>query len=151
MNNYDSTADTLLHIKRVNELLSEAAIELLNRGIVHDMSKLESPEKELYDEHTPKLKSLTFGTPEYYKNLEDIKPALDHHYAHNSHHPQFYEDGVDGMDLFDVIEMLIDWKAATERHEDGNIWKSIGINKERFGLSDQLVNIFKNTAERLGW
>ena len=47
---YDSKADTLLHIKRVNELLGLAAMELIMRGQVHDNSKLLSPEKELFDE-----------------------------------------------------------------------------------------------------
>ena len=53
---YDSSKDTLLHIKRVNELLISASQELLNRGIKHDDSKLKQPEKELFDEYTPKLK-----------------------------------------------------------------------------------------------
>jgi hypothetical protein len=48
---YDSTADTLLHIKRVAELLTQASCELINRANVHDNSKLSSPEKELFDEY----------------------------------------------------------------------------------------------------
>lgn len=77
-----------------------------------------------------------------------MEPALDHHYANNSHHPQHYENGVDGMDLFDIVEMFFDWKAAGERTKDGDIFKSININKERFGLSEQLVKIFENTARK---
>ena len=80
-----------------------------------------------------------------------MKVALDHHYANNSHHPEHYENGVNGFDLFDLVEMLFDWKAATERHADGDIRKSIGINKERFGISEQLCYIFRNTADRMGW
>ena len=34
--NYDSTNDTLLHIKRVNQLLTEGASELINRANIHD-------------------------------------------------------------------------------------------------------------------
>jgi len=48
-------------------------------------------------------------------------------------------------------EMFFDWKAATERHNDGNIFKSIKINQDRFKYSDQLADIFTNTAERLGY
>ena len=55
------------------------------------------------------------------------------------------------MDLFDLIEMFFDWKAATERHNDGDINKSIEINKERFKMSDQICDIFKNTAKRLNY
>ena len=145
---YDSTADTLKHIKRVNELLIVGATELLSRGRFHDNSKLESPEKELFDEYTPKLKNCTYGSSEYQQYLEELKVALDHHYQHNSHHPEFYSNGIDGFDLYDLIEMFFDWKAASERHADGDIYKSIEINKVRFNMSDQLVRILHNTANR---
>lgn len=148
---YDSKTDTLLHIKRVNQLLTESASELIRRANVHDNSKLESPEKELFDEFTPKLKDCTYGSDEYKEYLKELKVALDHHYENNSHHPEHYENGVNGFDLFDLIEMFMDWKAAGERHADGNIYKSIEINKERFKLSEQTVDIFKNTAKRLGY
>ena len=148
---YDSTIDTLKHIKRVNQLLTEAAAELIKRANVHDDSKLVSPEKEIFDEFTPLLKESTYGSDEYKGFLKSMKVGLDHHYANNSHHPEFYANGINGMDLFDVLELFIDWKAAGERHGNGNIYKSIEINKERFKMSDQLVDIFTNTAERLGY
>jgi hypothetical protein len=146
---YDSSVDTLKHIKRVAQLLTEAASELIERANKHDDSKLKSPEKELFDEYTPKLKTATYGSEEYNEFLKGLKVALDHHYANNSHHPEFYENGVNGMDLFDVIEMAVDWLAASERHNDGNIYKSLEINKDRFKMSDQLVDIFKNTYDNL--
>ncbi len=149
--NYDSKPDTLLHIKRVNQLLGEAACELIRRANVHDNSKLESPEKELFDEYTPKLKNCTYGSDEYKEFLVGLKVALDHHYSKNSHHPEHYQNGINGFDLFDLIEMFFDWKAATERHTDGDIMKSIEINKERFNMSDQLCDILRNTAIRLGY
>ncbi len=149
--NYDSKADTLLHIKRVAQLLTEASSELIKRANVHDNSKLESPEKELFDEYTPKLKDCTYGSDEYKNYLKELKVALDHHYANNSHHPEHYKNGVNGFDLFDLIEMFFDWKAAGERHADGSIYKSIELNKDRFKLSDQVVDVFTNTAKNLGW
>lgn len=143
---YDSTTETLQHIKRVNELMLSAAIEIINRAKIHDASKLVSPEKEMFDEVTGKLRGLTYGSDEYKQSLAELKPALDHHYSKNSHHPEHYENGINDMDLFDLIEMFLDWKAAGERHVDGNIYKSIEINKERFKISEQLVSILRNTA-----
>lgn len=148
---YDSKADTLLHIKRVAQLLTEASIELIKRANVHDNSKLNSPEKEFFDEFTPKLKNSTYGSEEYKGFLKELKIGLDHHYANNSHHPEHYGNGINGFDLFDLIEMFFDWKAATERHADGNIYKSIEINKERFGISDQVCNILRNTCDGLNY
>jgi hypothetical protein len=148
---HDSSLDTLLHIKRVSELMTQACTELINRANKHDDSKLKSPEKEWFDELTPKLKGLVYDSPEYHQSRKDLKVALEHHYAHNSHHPEHYADGIDGMNLFDVVEMFFDWKAASERHNDGNINKSIDLNRVRFRMSDQLTNIFKNTVKCLRW
>jgi hypothetical protein len=52
------------------------------------------------------------------------------------------------MSLIDLIEMICDWKAATLRHNDGDINKSIELNKDRFGYSDDLAQIFKNTVDK---
>ena len=147
----DSSKSTLLHKKRINELLLFAAKEIMNRAVKHDDSKLESPEKEYFDEFTPKLANSSFGSEEYNDFLKGLKVALDHHYENNSHHPQHYDNGVDGFDLFDLIEMFFDWKASSERHHDGDIYKSIDINKDRFNISEQIINIFKNTANRLNY
>jgi hypothetical protein len=145
---YDSSKDTLLHIKRVNQLLILAASELLYRATKHDASKLEEFEKDNFDEFTPKLKNSTYGSEEYKSFLKEMGVALDHHYQNNSHHPEHYENGLNGFDLFDLIEMFFDWKAATERHENGDIYKSIEINKDRFKYNDLIANIFRNTADR---
>lgn len=51
------------------------------------------------------------------------------------------------MTLVDIIEMLADMKAASDRHDDGDIMRSIEIQKERFGISDELCNILINTIK----
>ena len=149
---YDSKADTLEHIRRVNDLLLTVCHGLLLRAKIHDNSKLSEPEKSTFDACTLKLKAMAYGSPEYKAALAELKPALDHHYAANSHHPEHYASGVDGMSLFDVVEMLMDWKAATERMQNGgDIWRSLQINAERFRLSPQLLSILENTAREMGW
>ena len=149
---YDSRPDTLKHINRVFDLIQKSCQNLANRAIVHDKSKLEEPEKSEIDRCTIKLQSIRYDTPEYNEALKELKPMLIHHYANNSHHPEHWKNGVNDMSLLDILEMLMDWKAATERMKDGgDIWRSIDVNKERFGLSDQLVSILKNTAKEMGW
>lgn len=178
---YDSTNDTQQHIRRVRELLFTAYNNLVARGFDHDKSKLGPVEKPIFDSVTPKLRGLTYGSEEYKASLAEMKPALDHHYAHNSHHPEHFQKAVciicfadypsphngsclycgngtftqeanmAGMSLLDLIEMLCDWKAAGERHADGSITRSLDVNKKRFGISDQLQAILTNTAKELGW
>ena len=149
---YDSTQDTEDHIAKVAKLLNEAASILIYRASIHDASRLESPEKEGFDACVPKLKNLVYGSEEYKQALIEIKPTLDHHYAHNSHHPEHWKNGIEDMSLFDIIEMLLDWKAATERMQNGgDIWKSIEHNEKRFNISEQLTKILENTARELNW
>jgi hypothetical protein len=149
---YDSTIDTTLHINRVRFLLGQCAIILLERGAKHDSSKLEEPEKAIFDAVGNRLAVITYEGEEYKHSLADLKKALDHHYAHNPHHPEHHPNGVDGMSLFDLTEMLMDWKAASERHPGGmNISRSIEISSERFSVGEQLKKILMNTAKEIGW
>jgi hypothetical protein len=145
---YDSEVDTLKHIKRVNELLLFACQDLLKRAMRHDDSKLIEPEKSRFDNVAPKLNTLEFGSEDYKSSLDELGIALKHHYENNSHHPEHYDEGINDMDLLDLIEMFFDWCAASERTKDGNIYVSINTNKDRFNISKQLAQIFRNTAKR---
>lgn len=151
MSDYDSTQDTLEHIAKVEGFLSLCADWLRIRGHVHDASKLYNPEKAIFDEVTPQLSALEYGSPEYMDALKRMKPALDHHYRANSHHPEHYPCGIDDMSLLDIIEMLCDWKAASERHKTGSMGESLKINSKRFFIDRQLAVILANTAKDLGW
>ena len=144
---YDSTEDTKTHIIKVGEYMGIIFHEISRRIQSHDASKLSDPEKATFAEFTPKLKGSTYGSDEYKSFLEAMKPALDHHYAKNRHHPEHFNNGVHGMTIVDVIEMFCDWCAATERHDDGNIGKSINTNKKRFNFDEDLASIFVNTAQ----
>jgi hypothetical protein len=149
---YDSRSDTLAHIERVQKLIFQCVSNLSHRGQVHDVSKLEEPEKSAFDACTLKLKQMAYGSPEYKQACQELGPALQHHYANNSHHPEFYANGIDGMSLLDLIEMLMDHKAATERMiGGGNIRRSLEINTDRFKISPQLKSILANTIKEMGW
>lgn len=194
----ESEQSTIQHIRRVQALLSDVAGRLIQRAIVHDASKLEEPEASIFDEFTAKLKDSTYGSEEYKQFLAEMKPALDHHYANNRHHPEYFrwhcpvcnlqisnaewasspqgpndsgvrycpnccrngmlyeselmlkpELGINGMTLLDLIEMLVDWKAAGERHENGSIAKSLEVNKKRFGYGSELQAILSRTVDEL--
>ena len=146
----DSRSETYKHITAVRRLLAHIINELLVKSDDHDMSKLESPEVEIFDEFTTKLAGITYGSDEYKECLKQMKPALDHHYCVNNHHPEFFVKGIQGMTLVDLIEMLADWQSASKRHVDGSIYKSIELNQKRFGYSDELKNIFLNTIDLFG-
>lgn len=143
----DCIKETKEHISQVRNFMMLFALELIKRAEMHDKSKLEDPELEIFTEYTPKLKDSTYGSDEYKSFLKEMQVALKHHYTNNSHHPEHYENGICGMDLADIVEMFCDWKAATLRHTDGDIIRSIELNKERFKYSDDIEQIFKNSVK----
>lgn len=139
--------ETYEHIAAVNRLMNYCAADLLQRAVNHDASKLQPPELEGFAAHKIKLSSLTYGSPEYEENRKMLEQTLAHHYAHNRHHPDHFPNGINGMTLLDLLEMFCDWSASTKRQHDGNLLMSIEKNAERFGISKQLLQILKNTAE----
>lgn len=149
---FDSRPDTLAHIARVRDLITECSQNLIERALVHDDSKLAEPEKSAFDSVSGKLKTMAYGTPEYKAALAELGPALRHHYDANTHHPEHFPNGIAGMSLFDVMEMLMDWKAATERMKDGgNIHASLEHNIGRFKIEPQLASILANTIAEMQW
>jgi hypothetical protein len=151
MTEYDSRVDTHAHIAVVRGYLLQVAVDLMYRGNDHDLSKLGEPELHYFDEYTPKLKESTYDSDEYHTFLSEMSPALTHHYEVNDHHPEHFDAGIHGMDLVQLIEMLADWKAATLRHNDGDLRRSIALNMDRFGYGTELYKILMKTAENLGW
>lgn len=141
--------ETIKHIHSVRKNIYKFIQHLDDRARNHDQSKLESPEMEIFGEYTPELGKVEYGSEEYKQLLAKVQPAIDHHYANNRHHPEHWAKGVNDMTLIDLCEMLADWKAATSRLKNGNIRKSIEVNAIRFGISDQLRQIFENTVREL--
>jgi hypothetical protein len=148
---YDSIADTLGHARRVAELMAPVVGELAQRAAVHDASKLEDPEKSAFDAVTPRLAVTQYVTEAYRDGLGELGPALAHHYANNRHHPENRQHGVTTMTLVDLIEMLADWRAATERHEYGSMVYSLRNNAARFNIPDPLMRVLWETARAQGW
>jgi hypothetical protein len=148
---YDSAADTLAHSQLVGRYMGAVISELLERSYEHDASKLAEPEKSAFDRCTERLRTLTYGSEEYKASLAELGPALEHHYAHNRHHPERFDNGVRGMTLMDLCEMLADWYAAGQRHDDGNLGRSLVVQQQRFAIGEQLMDILGNTARHLGW
>ena len=139
--------ETQKHIEKVRKYIRFLTDKLTTRGVNHDATKLQSPEIELFTEFTPKLAELEYNSEEYKECLHQLKPALEHHYATYRHHPEHFENGITDMNLIDLCEMIADWKAASERHNTGNLMKSIEINAKRFNIDSQLKQILLNTAK----
>lgn len=105
---------TYKHVKRVNELLGEFAIELIRRGNRHDDTKFLPAELGPLEEMqklVDKEGQAPYGSEEYKRRLEILKPMLDHHYANNSHHPEWtfskekWKPVIDFEELYEVSNL----------------------------------------------
>jgi len=145
MKKNDYIRETVEHIIIVEIFVSKLIALLKLQSENHDISKLSEPEIDYFQKYTPLLKNSVFGSKKYNQFLEDLKPALEHHYKVNRHHPNGFKNGIKDMNLVDLIEMICDWKASSMRHKTGDIYKSLEINQKRFNYTDELKSIFKNT------
>ena len=138
--------ETMKHIDRVRHYIRIITDRLTTRGVEHDQTKLESPEVEYFTD-AANIENLTYGSEEYQASLDNLKVALDHHYAQYRHHPEHFQNGIKDMNLVDLVEFLCDIKAASERQHDGNLLKSIDTCADRFNICGQLKQILVNTAK----
>ena len=144
---YDSRADSLAHIHHVRDNIDVFVAEMLRRGRVHDASKFSDAEKPRLDEVLPLLQGVAYGSSAWEELINRAAPALEHHFDHNTHHPEHYGNaGIAGMDLFDVVEMVCDWMAAARRHPADGV--RLDLNVEKFGIEPQLGAIIANTLAR---
>lgn len=139
---------TRYHIRRVGQLLSSLCGELYSRALNHDLSKFSDAEWPYIEMHGQALNDVIYGSDEYKARLKALEPQREHHYKHNRHHMEYYTDGAAGMTLIDLLEMLCDWKAASERRPDGDLLRSIEVNRKALG---PLAGVLETTAHYLGW
>lgn len=139
--------ETYRHVQTVRKHINNFISALMDRGEHHDDSKFVEPELSGFASIGEKLGVTEYGSPEYKQLLVELRPTLEHHYSRNRHHTEFHKNGINDMTLVDLVEMLCDWKAATERNKNGNIRKSIEHNAERYEMSPQLKRIFENTVK----
>ena len=145
--------ETWEHIEKVRTNMEVIAKNMANRSNYHDQSKLKEPELKSYSYYGAQLRNYKYGSPEYFQmfNSPEFRVGLDHHYANNSHHPEYYPNGIRGMSMMDILEMMADWKAAAERTKEGNLKDSFAYNKKRFDIPDDIFNMMERTAKELGW
>lgn len=142
--------DTWKHVRQVQDEVMRFSEMLVYKSTLHDASKFGPEESKAFIETAPKLKELEYGSEEYKASLAAIQPAIQHHYAHNDHHPEHFAQGIDGMNLIQIVEMFCDWRAAVKRMKDGgDMMRSIDVNEKRFSMSPQLASIFRNTEKAL--
>jgi hypothetical protein len=142
---------TLEHIRKVQILFFVVSEHMLRRALDHDASKLQEPELSGFAQLPSRKNEAEYGTETYTKMLEQAREVVSHHYKENDHHPEHFENGIEGMSLLSVLEMFIDWSVASSETKNGSIERSLTENVKRFGIEKQLASILWNTAWELEW
>jgi hypothetical protein len=139
------------HIPRVKQFLQIFEYLLKTRGKNHDNSKSQKYEVELLTKGYNKLKPLPLGSKKYKETIKEMEPALIHHYKQNTHHPEYFGklNGVNSMNLLDIIEMLCDWKAIAMNSTPQDFNHNITINCKKYNISPQLQQILLNSIRLL--
>lgn len=148
----DFFTDVIMHIGEVQENLEEISSNIKRRGLAHDRSKLDSLEFDIFTSTRTKFKEASYGTPSYQECVDLAKPAVDHHHKNNSHHTDFWQDGINDMSLMDIIEMISDWKAANRRSADQKSFcNTLEFAFKKAKVDPQLQKIIMNTLQELSW
>lgn len=137
------------HTRLVVLILEKLAHKLIERGASHDLSKLFPDEFDEFVTVNRVAREFKYGSEEYRQTIEET-PAIHLHFSRNPHHPEHHADGIDGMSLLDIVEMVADWKAAAMMYGHTPLRESVEIAKERFGMSEKqawLVDMIVDVLE----
>jgi hypothetical protein len=148
---FEVLTDTLIHVSEVQENLEVMIHDLKVRGINHDRSKFQEPEFSTFCETRPEFKKVNFGTKEYDAVVDKARLAVTHHHLSNRHHTAFYANGVQGMTLLDILEMLADWKAASRRSPGLSFADSLSRAFKKYEINETMQQFILNTIQYLGW
>ena len=121
--------------------------KLQERAIIHDVSKFQDDEFEGFIEADEMGLYKDYGKSDYHKKLKENK-GIALHLSRNSHHPEFYPNGISDMSFLDIVEMVIDWKSASETYGN-DFMNSIDYSIKRFNVDEKQVWLIRLIAEEL--
>lgn len=108
--------------------------EIERRALTHDMTKLSPDELGGFVRINRAAREHPYGSDEYTASMEREKGedgCITLHYARNSHHPEHHAKPLD-MGFLDIIEMVLDWKAASDTYGKMTLRGSLPHHRERF-------------------
>ena len=146
----DYIKDTDEHIGFVRHWVAKFNSMLKANADIHDDSKYEEPELSIYARVRPLMNATEYGSTEYRIAGRKLGSAWKHHKQNNPHHPDHWENGVNDMNLVLIIEMLCDWKSASQRNPNQDFRSSLEYNIDRYKIGEQLGLMLIKTAEDMG-
>lgn len=133
----------IAHRDHVRSGLQSLTHELEKRALRHDLSKLSPEEFPAFARINRAAREHPYGSAEYRAGLGAERSAVALHYSRNSHHPEAHEvehwaqnQGfwkAEMMGFLDLIEMVIDWRAAWRTYGTQGTWReNVDRQRERY-------------------
>ena len=136
------------HPFNVGKLLMKINNEIMKRIIYHDHSKYSENELKEHidaDEDYERRGRPKFGTDER-KDYDKANPVIASHRKKERHHPEYHENGIEDMNLVDLMEMLCDWCERTPNSIE-RLENTFEENCYNHKISSQVRRILENTVK----
>lgn len=146
----------LRHREIVRKNFNLFIAKLHERSDLHDLSKFLEDEFDGFQKADEAGLYTKFGTGEYKKLIAENE-GIRLHYQRNTHHPEHYKDGSEGishvfevekMSFLDIVEMVIDWKSASETYGK-NFMEGLDYSLERFRCDEKCRWLIKMIANEI--
>jgi len=135
------------HRELVKKNFAKLEYLLSSRAIQHDISKFEPEEFAGFEEADSAELYKEYGKSDYHKKLKENK-GIALHLSKNSHHPEYFKNGISDMSFLDIVEMVVDWKSASETYGN-DFMESIKYSVKRFKCDKKQEWLIKMIAEVL--
>lgn len=137
------------HQQKVAAVIRQVIQELIARALTHDASKFTTQELKdnlvtLPDKWGLLAEGHGYHSPEQEQHRARFTAEIARHRKAHRHHPEYHADGVNDMDLIDLIEMICDWYVSAP-----DIDQSIRKNSEDYEIDPHISRILENTASKL--
>ena len=123
------------HRESVASMLMMMGMELQNRARHHDLSKLQLDEFGGFVRISAAARIYPYGSPEL-KAVIGVEKCVELHQRRNPHHPEHHAD-VTAMGFLDIIEMVVDWWAASKVYGKTPLEESLEDLQERYSFTDE--------------
>lgn len=135
------------HLKLIRKKLLLSSNELVERAFNHDSDKIFNPTvNKAYENKFPELKKIPFGTTEYFDFEKKYFDDAHQIHAQNRHHFYSHRNSLKDVNLFDMIEAIIDISESSKQYGNSKYKEAF----ERKGLYDyNLKELIDNTIEYL--
>lgn len=145
-NQSTALARIMRHIELVRISLEKISQEFRIRGMKHDLSKFRRDEFQGFCRIGAAVEDHPYPSEEYFQAMKDNEEVVNLHKKRNSHHPEFHEEPA-SMNWLDIIEMVVDWRAAWEAYGSDISWNSnIFDQLERFEFTPEQEWLIREVA-----